>query len=332
MWSVDFNLIDVDSGALLSGRTIGRFPVELGGTSPEATPTPAPDGAAPNGAYAWAALVMPAPDGRTVMISVQTVEWRDGNGINRNREWMVPIRGDHAGSPIRLDANAALPADDWCLDGTSFADATTVATFCLHSEPTGTTEFYLRRIRADGTSPGNVPIEGLRLPQGYVSAALDRQSGAVLAWDPVDHTLVRAEVDSGRYAISSVPEELRPTGSTSARSRVVASPALVLSPDGLRAYAIGGGSRSTSTGVWVFDARTLELLDHWEPRAVLNSIAISADGRFVYVTGVARLDVEGNDNPGWQASVTVYDAASGQQQRLYGAEGVDTWLTFPSWR
>jgi DNA-binding beta-propeller fold protein YncE len=124
---------------------------------------------------------------------------------------------------------------------------------------------------------------------------------------------------------------MRPAGLADGRSQIIAMPALVLSPDGRRAYAIGAGPNNTSTGVWVFDATTLELLDHWQPRAVLNSIAVSADGRFVYVTGAPRFDVDGNQNLSWLASVTVYDASSGEQQLLYGEVASENWVTFPNW-
>ncbi len=332
MWSVDLNIIDAETGELLGGRTLGRFPVDL--DSPASTPTPAsnPDGTPPDGAYAWAAFVAPAPDGRTVMASVQASEWRNGNGTNRNREWMVPIRDRQPGRPSRLQPDAALDPDDWCVDSPWFVDPSVAVQVCVTGGQQGPFPFYLRRLTATGASVGDVPIEGIQSTEGYLSAAFDRRTRAVFVWDPLGHTIARATADDARFDISTVPEEMRPTGPSYGRARIVAMPALVLSPDGSRAYAIGAGPNNASTGVWVFDARTLELLDHWNPRAVLNSIAISADGRFVYVTGAPRFDVDGNENPLWPASVTVYDTSNGKEQRLYGAVASDAWMTFPNWR
>jgi hypothetical protein len=80
----------------------------------------------------------------------------------------------------------------------------------------------------------------------------------------------------------------------------------------------------------VFDARTLGLVGHWEPRALLNSLAVSADGRFVYATGLPGFDLYGHED-GSPASVTVYDAASGEIQVIYGAVGNGDWVTFATW-
>ncbi|HEX7950556.1 MAG TPA: hypothetical protein VF494_09420 [Candidatus Limnocylindrales bacterium] len=331
-WSVDLNVIDVDSGAILGGRTLGRFPVDVEGPHPVATPEPDPNGPPPDGAYAWASFITPAPDGRTVFVSVQTTEWRNGNGTNRYREWMVPIRDQLPGWPIRLPADATLAPDDWCVDAPWFIDPSTAVAVCADGRQMGASPFYVRRLATDGTSAANIAIDGLQTTDGYLAATVDRRSGAVIAWDPIGHTIARVDPYDASVAVSSVPAEMRPAGPSFDRSRIVAWPALVLSQDGQRAYAIGAGPREASTGVWVFDAKTLALLDHWEPRAVLNSIAISADGRFVYATGAPQVDVDGNQNALWQASVTVYDAASGQEQRLYGGLSSDAWLTFPNWR
>ena len=109
---------------------------------------------------------------------------------------------------------------------------------------------------------------------------------------------------------------------------------LVMSLDGTRLYALGlepGGSDPTrSSGIWVFDANTLELLDHWHPRALLTSLAVSNDGRFVYAVGAAGYDADGNENHRWRASVTVYRATTGEIALLYGNIGDGQWIGFPT--
>ena len=265
------------------------------------------------------------------MASVQASEWLNGDGTNRNREWMVPIRDGRPGPPVRLQADAALNPDDWCVDSPWFVDASRAVQVCVTGRELGPFPFYLRHLTAAGASIGNLPIEGLQSTEGYLSAAFDRRTGAVFVWDPLGHTIARATADDVRFKSSTVPDEMRLTGPSFGRARIVAMPALALSPDGLRAYAIGAGPDNTSSGVWVFDTRTLELVDQWRPRAVLNSIAISADGRFGYVTGAPQFDVDGNENPLWPASVTVYDTSNGRELRLYGAVATDVWMTFPVW-
>ena len=109
-------------------------------------------------------------------------------------------------------------------------------------------------------------------------------------------------------------------------------PALALSPDGSRIYALATtatnmteGSAS-SAGILVLDAWTLRLVGHWRPLADLVSIRVSDDGRFVYAIGSAG----GNDSGDrWQASLTVHDAGTGEVREIVGNLG-DNWLMFPN--
>jgi hypothetical protein len=109
--------------------------------------------------------------------------------------------------------------------------------------------------------------------------------------------------------------------------------ALVQSPDGTRIYAIGAASGGTpedpsgSTGVFVFDAATLALVTHWDPVADLVSLAISADGRYLYATGLPGVDAAGRRELAQGASVIVLDVADGAVRRIAGQLGPGA-LTF----
>ena len=94
-------------------------------------------------------------------------------------------------------------------------------------------------------------------------------------------------------------------------------------PPGLRS----AGTLSAGTSI---DAVSATPGDHWAARARLTSLAVSADGTFVYATGAQGFDAEGNERRA-AGSVTVYDAATGEIQVLYGAVSPDTWITFPTW-
>ena len=74
---------------------------------------------------------------------------------------------------------------------------------------------------------------------------------------------------------------------------------VIVSPDGSRVYAIGvkegveNPEISGSAGVFVFDAATLELIGIYQPTADFVSLAIGADGRFVYAAGLPGVDALG---------------------------------------
>ena len=154
---------------------------------------------------------------------------------------------------------------------------------------------------------------------------------------PHGHNAVaEIDLDTGEGGVTKVPLEAIPGGTvTGTPGWFGADPGMVESPDGTRLYALGllpsDGRQGRSTGIWVFDTRTLNWLDHWTPRALLTSLAVSADGAFVYAAGAPGADADGDVRP-WPASITVYDAMSGEVQVLYGSVSADSWITFPSWQ
>ena len=224
----------------------------------------------------------------------------------------------------------------WCISQPRFLDAELLVQVCTPpgDEPPGTI-YYVRQVSSSGEFRGKLGIPGDNRGGYYPAGPLvDPGRRAVFVWETLRHTLIRVGVDDSQIDESSVPESMLAGDLTPGRGWPGAEPALVASTDGRRLYALGfrssGGEMGTSTGVWVFDADTLALLDHWEPRALLTSLAVSTDGRFVYAAGASGIDVEGRQNP-WPASVTVYDAINGEIQVVYGAVGRDTWLSFPTW-
>lgn len=338
VWSIDLYEVNVETGEIVAQTSLGRVPVDLGTPSSSPSPSPAVRGATPDGTYLWASALTAASDGRTVYASVQSMEYRSGVRAARNREWMVPVRGSHLGGAIRIKAAAGLKSDDWCVNSPTSVDSVVFVQVCA---PGGALEpgetYYLRRLTTAGESLGDVPIAGMPVSQQYSSMAIvDVPARAMFIWDPGRHALARIGIDDGVVELSIVPDSMLAGASQpDGPSGVGASPALVMSPDGKRLYALGMlpdsfAPAGRSTGIWVFDARTLDLLDHWEPRALLNSLAVSADGRFVYAAGVPGFDAGGRETP-WPASVTVYDATTGEIQVLHGAVSRDSFVTFPVW-
>lgn len=165
-----------------------------------------------------------------------------------------------------------------------------------------------------------------------------RSGSRLFLWDVQEHTLVRIDLTTGfsdRLAAG--------TGSLDAPTDVVAAlgraighwiaptvaakmllhPALALSPDGKILYALGiDGSIESArpSGVFAFDVSgdSLALRGHWTPTADFVSIAVSADGGFVYAAGMGGADATGSEAPGVKPSVTVFDAADGSVRLIAG--------------
>jgi hypothetical protein len=198
----------------------------------------------------------------------------------------------------------------------------------------------LRRIGSDGKVLGDTDV--VSSGEGGTSTTSSDGSTAWF-WEPTTRTLTRVDLRTGQATSATAPAP--PTSSRSdwlaaigrwiapsARAKVFLDPGIVLSPDGSRIYALGIDSEPSgrpfggSSGIYVFDATTLALLDHWPPVADYVSIAISRDGRSVFAAGAPGVDATGQPAP-FEASVTVHDATSGAVVVLAGRLGYES-LTF----
>ncbi len=340
-WSIDVYAVSVETGKILGHALLGRLPVDPAAPT-DAGPSPsgsaeAPSDSTPDGIYVWTNALAAAPGGRTLHAVIGYVDLRKGAWNTYDREWMVPLRGGRPGSPIEIKSDG-LPTDDWCISAPpEFVDRDLLVETC--SSTSGgilDSTYRLRRFASDGTRLEDLPLSGFPVSRDYpMVTSLDRAARVLFIWDPVRHAIGRIDVDTGIVVTNVVPASqlpgLPPTGNPVG---IGVDPGLVASPDGTRLYALGmlpnGSTAGRSTGVWAFDARTLEPLGHWPARARLTSLAVSADGTFVYAAGAQGFDTDGN--PGSSgASITVYDAATGEIQVLYGSVSPDTWITFPTW-
>ncbi len=145
---------------------------------------------------------------------------------------------------------------------------------------------------------------------GSTDWILDQARGRLFLWHPYRHRLVRIDIAQLGAESSDVghlipqltagddaawPESpdggaaWLPRGSSPAGSGLEPQP-LVGSADGAVIYAAGLVESalipgSSSTGIWVFDAETLELLDRWTPRGTYDALAVTPDGRYVVGLG-----------------------------------------------
>ena len=102
---------------------------------------------------------------------------------------------------------------------------------------------------------------------------------------------------------------------------------VIVSPDGSRVYAIGVKASvdnpevSGSAGVFVFDAATLQLIEIYQPTADFVSLAIGADGRFVYAAGMPGFDAVGRRRGDQGASITAFSTVDGAVRVVAGQLG-----------
>ena len=332
VWQVELHVVDVASGDLLDSAILDSFPVDLEEPVPSASPRL--DGSPPDGVYVWANMIAVAPEGGTAYVMVGRSDVRRGEWTGSNVEYLVPIREGETADAIEVPSDVSLGPERSCLGRPSFVDSELLVQVCGGQRVSGQ-YWTVRRLTTAGESLGDWPIGAAGVDGSAVSSLIDRDRRSVYLWDAFRHLVSRVDSDTGRATEGVVEDALVPGDrEQSGRGWVGVDPGLVTSGDRTRLYALGleagTGDAARSTGVWVFDATTLELLDHWPPRALLTSLAVSDDGRFVFAVGAAGYDADGNENSRWHASVTVYRVSTGEISLLYGDIGEGQWIGFPT--
>jgi hypothetical protein len=202
----------------------------------------------------------------------------------------------------------------------------------------------VRLVGTDGS------VDDVRLPVA-IDAGGDAGSTSAVSpdgrwlygWNPSTLTLARIDLGSGAVATGSATAAA-PDGPLAALGRWLTPPAaakvllsagIAISPDGSRVYALGidpGASSSEafagSAGILVFDATSLQNVGRWTPTADFVSLAVSADGRWVYAAGSPQFAADGR-RTNQPASVTVFDAGTGDVRLIAGSLG-RAFLAFPA--
>jgi hypothetical protein len=289
-----------------------------------------------------AARVVEAPAGGALLVSsFWYVEDPSQNPPSGTAHWMSSFDGSALGTLVPAGSTSG----ETCGEGDSGPIDTTMQ-YILCATPSGS--LAVERRAADGTRIDVTTVPGTS--SGLQESSLvERVGDRLFIWDPVDRRLARfdlrtAAIDSatGTAAapIGSPLEAMAAIGrrvgnwlAPATMAKIFLQPALVASPDGSRIYGLGVGApvvdgSEASSGIYAFDARSLQPLGHWAPTADLDSIAISPDGRFLYAAGQAGVDAAGNQAPSQRASVTVYDTADGTVRLIAGALGSEG-LFFP---
>lgn len=197
----------------------------------------------------------------------------------------------------------------------------------------GAASTRLRRVTGEGLALPDVSVAGEGAIEGDATA-VDRDGTGLYVWNAASATLTRVDTSTGEVRTGQGRTARADGGLLTTLGRWLAPVAAAKTEltsavlvDGARVYAIGvrgdvgGPEPSGSAGVFVFDAETLAPLDVYEPTADFVSLAISADGRFLFAAGLPRVDALGRPISGQGASITVFDTVDGSTRLIAGQLG-----------
>jgi hypothetical protein len=288
---------------------------------------------------AWAPRLLSQGDG-SVVIAREWYSWSppasEGGNYQQGTE---TFRADFAGGI--LSNPTALPGSDGCGERVIRAGVIRAGGSWIVCARGFTNTLVVRRFDAAGAQSGDTPLAGPAGVEGDV-LALGPDGDTLFAWNPVTAQLASIDLATGELresaamATSGRGTPLAAIGSwlaPVAAAKTYLQSGVVVSPDGTRVYAAGvvGGAdinaMAGSSGIFVFDASSLMSLGQWAPTADFISLAVSANGRYVYAAGAARLDASGQVRATQQASITVFKAADGAVELIAGELGFD-FLTF----
>ena len=292
-------------------------------------------------------------DSRRVLRAPQVVGSAGANGLVIGRSWYDFVSDSERAVSFDTDAFRAsitggilgdlapVPGMAGCGDAVLFGGALSDGGTWVACSRGGAAQTTLRRVAGNGETLPDVNVPGEQGIEGDVTA-VSRDGTALFAWDPASATLTRVDVASGMTTTGEGLVARADAGPLAALGRWLAPVAtaksflrssVIVSPDGSRVYAIGvkAGAESPdvvgSAGVFAFDAATLELIDVYDPTADFVSLAIGADSRFVYATGLPGVDSLGRRISRQGPSITVFDTADGGTRLIAGQLGIDL-ITF----
>lgn len=339
-WTITLESIDLAAG-VSNGRT------ELATLdAPPATTTT--DGT--NESYLAGPTIRISPDGRRMTL----VSWIESYSATRESQPQAMLASvfeltepGAAGGPIAASTplggalGEALVSCGYLLQ---WLDDDELVSTCWLTSMSATPTIALATFSLDGTATGTVDYTPD--PEGWTGdPLLDRANRVAYFWSALNHRFDAVSLDGTvRHLDVDVAAIGRPSDGPPAGSRPPAwktfisdhtpwySPTMVPEPGGSRIYTVGmferEGSTSrgypyASTGIWVIDALSLEVLDHWPPAASYGSLGMSRDGRWILAIGQSGLDTDGRES-GWPATVSVHDREDGRLALQLGNMGRDS--------
>lgn len=313
-WKLGIDVIDVAKGRVIGSSGLPTLPSTTADGQPTTRIAPEIDLAASGGA---------------VLVSDFWFVNEDRNpppsGVDR---WSASFDGT---TVAEFSPAGSTPGDACVVVARGVGDASTSWALC-------STDGRLRfdRIGRDGTTIGSTDLP---VSDGLPGAQVDSSGGQLYVWGPVARTLARVDIASGAVTSVTATTAASTEGPLSrlaaalgrwiappALAKVMLEPAVAISPDGARIYALGAdvlsGEAIASLGVYAFDATTMTQVGHWQPVADFTSIAVSPDGAWLYAAGEPLFDAGGSASLD-AASITVYATADGTVRLTAGSLGND---------
>lgn len=317
VWQRQLLLVDIETGRLTASVDLPTTPA----TSPDARPrpstaTPRP----PEPRWAYAPRPRFSPDGRHVVLA-GTVVGREGASVEQV-SWLVPVAPEKLGPPVVIPlVEESVLGGDACRDAyPEFAGDELVVAMCWGDPLLGA---FIRRISVSGERLPDVSLKAVLKDAAAPSTLFDGH-GLLWLWDPWTARLARVDLVEG-----TVQTAQGPGGGVQIR---MAQPSLVLSPDGQQVLVAamdgdGGPDGEGDTRVVVVDAASLEPLQEVRVESDTFSLALSDDGRLLYVAHLPRWDDFGN--PITEARLSVYDMETGAIRAILGRLGSDGFILPP---
>lgn len=283
--------------------------------------------------------VVGAATGDALAIAREWYSWSPPGSLGENfRQETEVFRADIGGGAF---SNLAPVDASSCGERVLRAGATTGDRWWIACQRYSTSDVVVRRFDATGARLGDTSVAAGFGVDGDMTA-VGPDGRTLFVWNPTGAVLTRVDLSTGETAEGRGETARLDGGPLLALGEWLAPPVaaktfldggVVVSPDGARVYAAGldpdaaVSDLAGSAGILVFDAASLEHLARWTPTADFVSIAISADGRYVYAAGMPGFDADGTQRPATPASITVFATADGSVRLIAGQLGFDL-MTF----
>ncbi len=304
-WQLGVDVIDVAAARVVSSIGIPKLPSTTAAGQPTTRLAPAVD--------------LAASGGRVLVSDF----WFVNEDLNPSPSGVDHWEASFDGTTVSGLSPAGSTSGDACVETASgVVDASTWWVLC--SNPDGRLRFD--RFDRDGATIGSTDLPA---SDGLPAAQLDSRGEHLFVWGPVARALTRIDVATGLVStvtataaaetndpLTDLATALGRWIAPTALAKVMLDPALAISPDGTRVYALGvdmhSGEAVSSLGIFVFDTATMAQVGHWQPAADLTSIALSPDGAWLYAAGQPLFDAAGNAIPGCRIDHRLFD---GRRQR-----------------